>query len=178
MKFIHYFLFCCLICSFTTQAQVLPIDSTTRKVTFQEMVSLDSLSKDTLYTRASEWMANYYKTSKFDINDMAGGKLGIEGYFVVSLTYDFKYKSENNVAYDILIIQKDGKYKYSLTNLCIYSVKTSPKSAQPLETASAKMRTQNKKEFVSQLNSQVKTITEDLKETMTTGKIKKVDAWK
>ena len=177
MKFKHLILFISFLTFFTAKAQVLPIDSTTRKITFQETIALDSLSKDTLFARSLEWMTHYYKTSKFDVNDKIS-KIGIESYFIVSLTYDFKYKSEHNVTYEILINVRDGKYKYSLTNFTIYAVKTGPKSSQPLEAAFAKMTTPNKKEFYAQFNNQTKLLTDDLKTSISTGKIKKVDEWK
>jgi hypothetical protein len=169
---------CCIVLlSGSLFAQTLPLDPETKKVVFTETVTLDSLSKDQLYERSIEWLTNYYKTSTFDVNDKANGKTGTEGNFSISLTYDFKYKSENIVTYNILINQKDGKYRYSLADFSIYSVKTGPKSTQPVETAFQKFTTVNKKEFLSQFDNQVKLITDDLRTTIQSGKVKDKNEW-
>jgi hypothetical protein len=176
MKNILY-LFFAILFSNSLMGQVLPIDPVTKKVTFGESVVVDSVSKDEMYDRSITWLTNHYKTNKFDINDKTNGKTGHEGYFVVSMTYDFKYKSEHNVSYNILINQKDGKYRYSITDFFVYNVKTGPKSIQAVEVAYPKMTTGNKKEFYTQLSNEVTLIIEDLKNTMKSGKMKDKDEW-
>lgn len=42
----------------------LPIDSDTKKITYQEVVHVDSASKDELYLRAREWFARNFVSSK------------------------------------------------------------------------------------------------------------------
>jgi hypothetical protein len=138
---------------------------------------MESISKDELYDRSITWLTEYYKTNKFDFNDKVNGKTGTEGYFIVSMTYDFKYKSEHNVSYNVLINEKDGKYKYSITDFLIYNVKTGPKSIQTVEAAYPKMTTANKKEFITQLNTEVGLIIEALKATMMSGKVKDKNDW-
>jgi hypothetical protein len=176
MKKILY-LFLVILASHSLVAQTLPTDPVTKKVLFQELIPMDSLTKDDLYERAITWFTDHYKTNKFDVNDKANGKIGTEGYFIVSMTYDFKYKSEHNVSYNVLINVKDGKYKYSITDFSVYNVKTGPKSIQTVEVAYPKMTTANKKEFITQLNSEVNLIIEDLKNVMKSGKVKDKNDW-
>jgi hypothetical protein len=176
MKKILYLLVIILF-SNTLNAQTLPTDPVSKKVIFQELIPIDSASKDDLYERAVTWLTDHYKTNKFDINDKVKGQIGTEGYFIVSMTYDFKYKSEHNVSYNVLINVKDGKYKYSVTDFFVYNVKTGPKSIQAVEAAYPKMTTVNKKEFVAQLTSEVNLIIEDMKNTMKSGKVKDKNDW-
>jgi hypothetical protein len=174
-KIIYLSLF--FLFSNSLMAQTLPTDPVTKKVIFQELVPMESISKDELYDRSITWLTEYYKTNKFDFNDKVNGKTGTEGYFIVSMTYDFKYKSEHNVSYNVLINEKDGKYKYSITDFFIYNVKTGPKSIQAVEAAYLKMTTANKKEFITQLNTEVGLIIEALKATMMSGKVKDKNDW-
>src|SRR3954469_19291196 len=130
-KIISLILF--LITSFGVLAQTLPTDPETKKITYQETVNLDSLSKAQLYERCKHWMTNYYKSTKFDMDDKIN-KITMSGYFLVTLTYDFKYKSENNVSYTITFNLKEGKYRYTITDFRFYKVTAGPKTIIPAET--------------------------------------------
>src|SRR5690554_1611730 len=118
---------------FDCRAQSFPTDPETNKIIFQETISLDSLSQATLYQRSKDWMTDYYKSNKFDFDDKENFKTGIEGYFVITMLYDFKYKNNYNVTYNITLAQKEGKYRYSLTDFMIYDVKNGAKTAQGVE---------------------------------------------
>lgn len=170
-------LVCFLTSSFILKAQNLPIDDETKKITFQETVEIDSLSKDVLYTRAKQWVKNYYKSDQYDMNDVAKSRLMKESYFIVKLTYDYKYKSDNNTTYMLTLECKEGKYRYTFTDFRFYTVKSGPKSELPLETAYSKLNTQNKGETTSQINSEIALIIEDMKKYMSTGEIKNEDDW-
>lgn len=158
-------------------AQGLPTDAETKKVTYQETVVLDSVSRDELYQRTKDWIANFYKTDKYSPDDKANYKVGKEGNFEVQLTYDFKYKSQNNVSYNILIGQKEGKYRITITDFKIYNVKQGEKTAQTLETALAKMSGQNKNEATTQINKNINDAIADLKKFMQTGKPENKEDW-
>ena len=159
------------------KAQNLPVDSETKKITFQETVDIDSLSKDILYERAKQWIKNYYKSDRYDMNDVVKSRLMKESYFVIKLTYDYKYKSDNNVTYMLTLECKEGKYRYTLTDFKFYNVKSGPKTELPLEASYAKLNTQNKGEAVTQINAEVPLIIEDMKKFMSTGLIKNKDDW-
>ncbi|MBC7488422.1 MAG: DUF4468 domain-containing protein [Cytophagaceae bacterium] len=161
----------------SAQSQNLPIDPETKKVMYQETVEIDSLTKDVLAERAKVWMTQFYKSDKLDLNDVANSRIMKEGYFLIKLTYDYKYKSENNVSYMITIASKEGKYRYSITDFKFYNVKSGPKTVVSLETAYAKMNTQNKGEANTQIPKEIATLVEDLKKFMSTGLIKNKDDW-
>lgn len=161
----------------SAEAQNLPIDAETKKVLYQETVEIDSLTKDVLAARAKVWMKQFYKSDKLDMNDVANSRIMKEGYFIIKLTYDYKYKSENNVSYMITIASKEGKYRYSITDFKFYNIKSGPKTIVPLETAYAKMNTQNKGEANTQIPKEIATLVEDMKKFMSTGLVKNKDDW-
>ncbi len=156
-------------------AQGLPVDTETKKVTFQETVSLDTVSRDELYQRSKDWISIFYKTDKYSPDDKANYKIGKDGELDIQLTYDFKYKSHNTVTYSILIAQKEGKYRVTVTDFKIQKV--GEKTIQTLETAMAKMSGQNKTEAVTQINKGVNDVIEDLKKFMITGKPENKEDW-
>jgi ligand-binding sensor domain-containing protein len=159
------------------KAQNLPVDAETKKILYQETVESDSLTKAVLSERAKAWMINFYKSDRLDMNDVANSRIMKEGYFIIKLTYDYKYKSENNISYMITIASKEGKYRYSITDFKFFNVKSGPKTVVPLETAYAKMNTQNKGEANAQIPKEIATLVEDLKKFMSTGQIKNKDDW-
>jgi hypothetical protein len=160
----------------TVTAQ-LNIDPDTKKVLYQETVTIDSLDKKALYERGVEWMTKNFKTNKFDVNDKVNLKLAHEGTFPVSYTYDFKYKSENTVTYVLNIDFKDGKYRYTITDFKIYKTDLGVKTAQPLEAYYQKMKTDSKKEFSTNFSNEVNKIIEDLKKNMKAAKTSEEEDW-
>jgi len=148
------------------KAQTLPTDPETKKITFQETITLEGISKADLYERAKSWMTNYYKTNKFDLISEAESKIVHEGSVTILLTYDFKYKTEYEVLYNITMQAKDGRYRYNITDFKIYNVKNGRKTAEPLESYYAKARTSNKPEIVNQVTAELNKLTAELKTAM------------
>jgi hypothetical protein len=156
-------------------AQGLPVDTETKKITYQETIVLDSVSRDEIYQRSKDWIAIFYKTDKYSPDDKANYKVGKDGYFDIQLTYDFKYKSHNTVTYNILIAQKEGKYRVTITDFTIQKV--GEKIVQSLEAVMAKMSGQNKGEATTQINKNVNDVITDLKKFMITGKPENKEDW-
>jgi hypothetical protein len=157
--------------------QSLPIDPETKKISWQEKVAVDSVGSAELFERAKNWMAHFYKTDKFTPNDALNGKIGKTGTFTIQLSYDYKYKAEHTVSYALLVEVKEGRYRFTITDLSIYNSKTGPKTVQAFETAYAKMSSQNKGEAAAQVSKELNAVMEDLKKIMATGKIPKKEDW-
>jgi len=153
------------------------MDQTTNRITWQETVPLDSITKDEMYERCKRWLAHYYKTTSFDVDNKAIYTVSKTDAFTISLTYDFKYKSQNHVSYTITLNQKDGKYRITITDFKFYNVQSGPKTQIALETAYAKMTGTNKSETSSQVVKEVNTVLTDLKTYMKTGAVKTQDDW-
>ena len=170
------FILLCFVVAFA-KAQTLPTDPETKKITFQETITLEAISKADLFERAKSWMTNYYKTNKFDMLNEADSKIVHEGSLAIMLTYDFKYKAEYDVLYNITMQAKDGRYRYNITDFKIYNVKNGRKTAETLEGYYAKARTTNKPEIVNQVTAELNKLTTELKTAMETGKQKDKNDW-
>ncbi len=97
----------------------LPIDSTTGKITYTEVVSVDSLAnKQELFSRAREWFAKAYMSSTkvIQMEDKESGK--IIGKALIQVYYKFmkQLPSGGYINYTISIYIKNGKYKYEITD--------------------------------------------------------------
>jgi Domain of unknown function (DUF4468) with TBP-like fold len=83
------------------------------RITFTEVVSLDSASKEILFKRAKYWMDHYYQNPKNSIqiaNEQDGELRSAEGHQVKFYT---RTAFINNT---ITILVKDNKYKYVITD--------------------------------------------------------------
>jgi len=160
-----------------TFAQSFPTDPETKKYTFQETVNVDTLSKELIYERSKEWMGKFYNSTSLDFDDQETGKISKNATFNVTITYDFKYKTDYVLTYNISIFQKPGKYKYIITDFMIYDSKNGAKTAQSLESFYTKMRSQNKADFVNKVNTEVNKTIDNLKSYMITGQKKNEEDW-
>jgi len=158
-------------------AQSLPLDDETQKVTYTETITIDTLSKAVLYERAKEWIITKSEDNKPSLADSSKGDLKAEISFVIKLTYDYKYKKDSKVTFDATINIKDGKYRYIFNNFRIYDVKSGLKTETSLESYYSKLRHSDKIEFVNQVQEQVNALTADLKQLMEKGKLVKKDDW-
>lgn len=99
----------------------LPIDSSSGKITYTEVVYVDSLAnKQELFSRAREWFAKAYKSSTnvLQMEDKENGKLVgkalIKVYFKAFIGN--QYFPGGYINYTISIYIKDGRYKYEITD--------------------------------------------------------------
>lgn len=101
------------------EAPHLPIDSLTNKITYSEIVYVDSLTnKHELFVRAREWLAKVYRSST-DVIQMEDKENGIiVGKALVEVF--FKYLGLDApggyIHYTISIYTRDGRYKYEITD--------------------------------------------------------------
>ena len=108
-----------LLVPFLSNAQdiILPIDSTTNKITFQEVVQSPGISQDELYTRAREWFALTFKSAQdvIQMDDKASGKIigkgAHRGTAMILLT-----PSAFSLNYTVSLTVKEGRYRYEITD--------------------------------------------------------------
>lgn len=177
MKRIYSLFILLLITTSALVGQTLHVDEQTKKITYSETVSLDTLSKQVLFDRAKKWVATKCEDKKPDVMDFEKGEIKDEVSFVIQLTYDIKYKKDSRVTFDMKVDVKDGKYRYVLDNFRIFDVKSGPRSQEPLEGYYAKLRHNAKPELVSQVDKEVKTLIDDFKQLMEKGEIVKNEDW-
>lgn len=108
---------------FSAKAQVpkLPMDETTKLITYTGVVTTQG-SKDSLYLRGLEWINSYFKNPAgvTEKRDKENGEFVCKHNFEV-----FNYDEKGNkivpahamIKYTLTIVFKDGRYKYTITNL-------------------------------------------------------------
>lgn len=160
-------LFVFALVSIITYSQELPVDSITKKFTYEGVVAAEGLSKSDLYSRALEWFALEYKSSNdvIQLKDEATGKIIGKGFFTVKY-----YFRDPSIYHTIQISVKDNKFKYVITDLFY---KDSQKDTFPLEQFPSTWM--GKKKLYTTVDTEVKKVIEDLKISLT--KPKKVDNW-
>lgn len=122
MKFTLTFL-ASLLLTLTTVAQKetpdLPIDADTKLITYTAVESVDTtIGKLELYSRAREWFAKAYKSSQnvIQMDDKESGKIvGKALMQVYHKALGSNYPS-GYINYTISIYFKDGRYKYEISN--------------------------------------------------------------
>lgn len=92
-----------------------PVDSVTKKITYSEVVAVNGASKNDLYARAKSINSMASSTLK---DDKAGGVYSYKGSFGVKYPAPQVGMSHaGTVSYVVTIVCKDGKYKYTVTDL-------------------------------------------------------------
>lgn len=106
----------------STDMPVLPIDSLTGKITYTDIVYLDStITKDELFMVGREWMAKSFKSAT-DVLKMDDKE---EGVMVGKGTMPFNSKTMGieapmmDLHFTISVYLKNGKYKYEITDFVL-----------------------------------------------------------
>lgn len=106
--------------SFSTNGQdklgdILPLQDGI--VTYTNVVQVDGVTKDELYSRAKKWFVTTYKSANdvIQLDDKENGEIIGKGNF--RITY---YARDPIVNHTITISVKDGRFKYLITGL-VYS---------------------------------------------------------
>lgn len=95
--------------------EILPLEN--GKVVYTEIVKVDSVNKNKLYSRANKWIISRYKSAK-DVIQLADQD---EGIIIGKGNFGITYYSRRPLIDNTLQIEvKDGRYKITISNL-IYS---------------------------------------------------------
>jgi hypothetical protein len=94
--------------------QNLPVDSTTKKVTYSEVISVNGATKDVLYSRAKN-LNMIRENVKAD--NKAEGTYSYKGQIKVNYPApQVGMKHNGTVNYLVTMFLKDGKYKYTISD--------------------------------------------------------------
>ncbi len=96
-----------------------PIDKTTKRITYTEVIVVDSsLSKNELYSNAREWFAKTYNSSLsvIQMDDKELGKIVGKASIPVHFTSLGMMIEGGFIHYTISLQLKDGRYKYEITD--------------------------------------------------------------
>jgi len=150
-----------------------PIDNITNKITYLEVVYLDSTSnKQDLFLRAKEWFAKTFNSANnvIQMQDKKEGILIGKGSFEVFITSLGMKNGGNYFNFTLSVYFKDGRYKYEFTDFTYsnnYVFKNTP--AEDVMNADKKDWHLTKKanfEVFSQLETNMYLIISDLKDSM------------
>lgn len=153
----------------------LPIDKSTNKITYSEVVPVDSsVSKQELFGRAREWFAKTYRSSTnvIQMEDKESGIIVGKALFqVYHRALGSNYPS-GYINYTISVYLKDGRYKYVFTNFyhsgqgmaAGYGVCEDMLNTKDNVLGLSYQKTYNY--YLSQLDLQIQDIASDLKESM------------
>jgi hypothetical protein len=101
-------------------AQFLPVDETTKKVTYQEVVTQDGATPTKLYNQAIEWINSFYNnpSDATRVRDPDNGRIEVKHRIkVCNVDKNGNRTAECEVvSYEMSLEFKDGRYRYTITN--------------------------------------------------------------
>jgi hypothetical protein len=162
----------CVLLSTSLWAQI-PIDQTTGKARYEEVVTVSGTTKDDLFKRLDHWFNTYYKnpSSVIEAKDEATGKMKGKARIDLFTTVPNQPKAKKGLEYyNIEVSVKDGRYKYTIDEIFFYNV---PKV--PLETWATDKASASEKEWVAQVQTELTKVIESLKATLSQPLGKKVE---
>lgn len=175
-NFFSTLFFILLLCIIGNNAQcqkpMLPIDSISGKITYTEVVFLDSSAKkEVLFSRGQDWFSKAFKSYKhvIQIEDKDLGKIYGKSIVTVYVKY-MGVESPNNINYAIRLFFRDGRYKYEITDFitteslpCEEMINN--KTKYPM--VSMEKTQQWFDSELTQMDNYIKALIEDLKKYMT-----------
>ena len=99
-------------------AQNLPVDSESKLITYSEVVSTEG-SADALYSKGHKWFFSNYKNPNNVVKESGDHKIVARPRFKILNPPDKKgiRTMGGIVLYSFTVIFKDGRYKYTITNV-------------------------------------------------------------
>lgn len=107
-----------LLSSASLYAQTtLPVDAETKKITYSEVVSVEGVSQDELYSRAKVWLATAYNSAPDVIkaDEKEAGVIVVRARTPIPFRL-FNQNTTQQIQYALTLNFKEGRYKYILTD--------------------------------------------------------------
>lgn len=94
-----------------------PIDPQTKFITYRAVVPVQGVSASGLYDRAKLWLTKEHRWTKavIVVDDREGGRIVAKGDCPVA----FGWLRTIDLRYELTIEVKEGKFRYTLTNLTV-----------------------------------------------------------
>lgn len=102
----------------TIFAQELPINSESKLITYSKVVNTEGTA-DALFTKAHKWFFSFYKNPNNVVKESSNNKIVARPRFKILNPPDKKgIKTMGGIVlYTFTVIFKDGRYKYTITNI-------------------------------------------------------------
>lgn len=171
-----------LILPSIVSAQELPIDKGSGLISYAEVVPVEGVSQDELYSRIREYFVNTFKSADdvIQMDDKAGGKI-IGKAFSDIVVYDGKVSEKRRLWYTLKVEMKDGRYRYELKDFLMQryclprmpvscEVQTKPVAAEIILSPSNKVNKKGKPSqgyasFQEELNKTAESLIASIKNT-------------
>lgn len=155
------------------------IDSKTNLITYSEVPEVGAVTADKLYDRAMKWGNDYYKNfaEKLRKNDKEAGEIEIFARFPF-YAYDKKGEKTSSrqglAQYTLTILFKDGRYKYTVTDLNYKST-----SHQPLEQWLDREdpNAENHAYYLTDIDAEIREMIKSMKDGLASGADSSEDDW-
>ena len=149
----------------------LPISERTKKVTYEEVVTVSGADMKELYARSHNWFNTFYKSPSTVIKEASEANGTIVGKHSINI---YKYIQEKKkdppkkhqaglVKYSITIMVKEGRYKYTITEIFKHQSPKLPIEKWMDENDAHKA---DNYAYLAQIDEFMKKLTEDLKAAM------------
>ncbi len=111
-----------------------PVDTTTGKINFTEVVKEDSLNQEQLYSNAKEWFAKTFNSANdvLQMDDKSSGKLIGKGLSMITIPMGITNVPEK-MWFTVIIEVKNGRYRYSFTDITFESPEDQTHRKEPAE---------------------------------------------
>lgn len=166
--------------AFGQQSANLPVDDDSKLITYKKVVDLPGTTKTDLYNRAWMWAHSFYKNPGDVIRekDSVAGKMICKARFKIKNQPDKKTQVQTDagdVQYTLTLDFKEGKYRYTLSNIGWQT-----KSAFPAEKwmdKTSQSYTPDWDFYLQQTSENAKSILASLEKGMATPPKVKKDDW-
>lgn len=164
------------VCLFA-QKPAVPLDETTKKAIYTEVVKVEGASQADLYSRALAWFKTYFPnpTSVIKTQDPATGVVsGQHGiYLFKTLDGGEKHKA-GQVRYTVEVQVKDGRYKFTIED--IFKLESPKVYLEEWLDESHPDKT-NRFDYATQVDTTMKELITKLKAAMQAGKEAETEDW-
>jgi len=107
-----------LLSSLWGSAQVFPIDTTTKLITYTDIINVKQTGKNELFMRASRWFAKTYQSGNLSWQsaDIESGKIVAKVRLNTQVKYFVGTIDGGSVFYTIELSCKDNRFRYKFTD--------------------------------------------------------------
>ncbi len=175
MKYFFFLIISIFIYSISF-AQELPVNNETKLITYTEVVSTNGTA-DALYSKAHKWFFSHYKNPNNVVKESTNHKIMARPRFKILNPPDKKgIKTMGGIVlYTFTAIFKDGKYKYTITN-----IEWKQSSKYPIEKWMDKSAPHYKEKYsyyLEQVNTEIKNTLDSFKSNIAQKDKKVEETW-
>lgn len=149
------------------QGIMLPIDSANKRVTYYEVVKLDSTQTQTqIFLRAEKWIDQNLKLTEIKPDSF---KILATGSITLTQQKGILEKNAGTVTYDALIESRNGRYRYIFTNFVYHKItqdrygKKQSETKKPLEDVKAAGWGKQWNRYKAIVNMRINSLINDMK---------------